>query len=120
MSMKENLTLSAQRVVEERKKILEEQINRLQETNISGIQELKEQITPVTKSLRELLAQAKEEELKLATTLIQWKEVVRTSEEILKQQKRTGRQITLKIFLLAVLVGIATSLAIWAATLTIG
>jgi|GEM_PF-5274454 hypothetical protein len=58
--MKENLTLSAQRAVEERKKILEQQINRLQGTNISGIQKLKDRITPIANSLRELLLKTRE------------------------------------------------------------
>src|SRR5690554_3859739 len=111
---------AAKRSIEERRRILNQQVENLQKTNITNIQELKEALAPITGDIQKLIIALRQETVNLQEQQVKVITGIKTMEQqqaFLERKtsdlKRMKLLLTLKIMPLALTTGLVSGLGIF-------
>ncbi len=111
---------AARKSTEERRRVLNEQVENLQKTNVANIQELKEALMPIVANFQKLIMALRQESINLQEQQIK----VTTGIQMMEQQKAfLDRRISdlrkmrlllnIKVMALAIMIGLISGLGIF-------
>lgn len=112
MTTNETLKQSAKKAIEERERILKQQVENLYSQNMENIEDMKEALMPILSSLKQMIllvedvnSQTFQMQNQLLRTSQQAGNLIEEQRSILQKTIKTKKAISIKIILLSILIG---------------